>query len=437
MRVWRWCIVLAMAVALSACAPAVRLGGAPNVYSNIDYYPEAEVPQALRSVTPTLFYVTDRAPAPGGGYGSARSDSMVFGAARLRFGDGLDWPGLLEVSVRPHAGRGVPLALEATDERVRFPATPLPFAPLGDGRVRVAPEAQADWDAQARAMQAQLRTAILAANRREVVLFVHGFRNSFEDGHATLANIWHFSGRVGVPLLFSWPANNPGLFGYFKDRESGEFSVFHLKQVLTILAGIDELERIHIVAHSRGADIATTALREMVIAERAAGRNPRATLKVENLILAAPDIDFGVVRQRLVAERFAPAFGQITVYLNPRDGALGLAQTLMSGVRMGRLTLDRVDPRVREVFARIGNVHFVDVERPGKTLSHAYFRANPAVVSDIVLTIRTGAAPGGADRPLERFAGLEGPFWSLHPDYPDPRRIAALWEAGQHSDDDR
>ena len=437
MGMLRWGIVVALMAALAACAQPDRLGGAPNVYSNIDYYPEAEVPVALRTVTPTLFHVTDRAPAPDGGYGHERSDSMVFGSAEVRFGDGLDWPGLLEVSVRRRAGLGLPLTVEKVNELVRFPETPLPFTPLGEGRVRVAPEAQAAWDARAREMQAQLRSAILGANRREVVLFVHGFRNDFEEGHATLANIWHFTGRVGVPLLFSWPADNPGVFGYFKDRESGEFSVFHLKQALTILAGIDELERIHIVAHSRGADVATTALRELIIAERAAGRNPRRTLKIENLILAAPDIDFGVVRQRLVAERFAPAFGQITVYLNPRDGALGLAQTLMSGVRMGRLSLDRVDPRVREVFERIGNVHFVDVERPGSRLSHAYFRVNPAVVSDIVLTIRTGAAPGGVDRPLERFENLEGPFWSLHPDYPDPRRIAALWEAGRRSDDGR
>ena len=44
-----------------------------------------------------------------------------------------------------------------------------------------------------------------------------------------------------------------------------------------------------------------------------AGRDPRRTLKIDTLILAAPDLDFGVVRQRLAAENAAAAIGQVYV----------------------------------------------------------------------------------------------------------------------------
>lgn len=63
-----------------------------------------------------------------------------------------------------------------------------------------------------------------------------------------------------------------------------------------------EVGSIHILAHSRGTDITTTALRELVIEARAAGKNPVTFLKVKNIILAAPDLDYGVVTQRLIAE---------------------------------------------------------------------------------------------------------------------------------------
>ncbi|MDP3960991.1 MAG: alpha/beta hydrolase, partial [Pseudorhodobacter sp.] len=168
---------------------------------------------------------------------------------------------------------------------------------------------------QPRTFQAAVAAELRQAARKEVVVFAHGFRNDFNEAEASLASIWHYSGRIGVPILYTWPAGNPGLFGYFKDRESGEFSIYHLKEFLRMLAAIPELEHITIIAHSRGSDVTTSALREMVIAERAAGRVPLETLKISNLILAAPDLDFGVMRQRLIAERFGAAFGQVTVYL--------------------------------------------------------------------------------------------------------------------------
>ena len=45
-----------------------------------------------------------------------------------------------------------------------------------------------------------------------------------------MAEFWHFLGRLGVPLKYTWPAGRPGLNGYSYDRESSEFTVNHRRR---------------------------------------------------------------------------------------------------------------------------------------------------------------------------------------------------------------
>ena len=345
-----------------------------------------------------IYYVTDRAAdEAGAGYGFARSSSMAFGSADVGFD-----------RLSGSAGDRL-IRVHGVSERVRFPTTPLPFS-LQQGRIVDDGDARSGYGRAAKAFQDEVSAALRASATDEVVLFVHGYKNDFDDALSTMANIWQAGEQRVVPIAYTWPADNPGLFGYFKDRESGEFSIFHLKETLRLLGGVRGLRRIQVIAHSRGTDVTTTALREMVIAARAAGRDPRQVLKVDNLVLAAPDLDFGVVRQRLIAEKFGPAFGRISVYMNPSDGALGLAQAVNSGTRFGRLSYDDLDPGEREILSRVGNVHFIDVSGVVSPRGHSYFRENPVVLSDIVTLLKTGAAPGSPERNLSHIAAN---FWML------------------------
>ncbi|MDZ4136696.1 MAG: alpha/beta hydrolase [Paracoccaceae bacterium] len=412
--------ILALAlIGLAACnSQAISLGEAPYIYTEAGSYPAQDVPANQRTTRPQIYYVTDRAPQPtrkgGLGYGIERSSSMVFGASEVAYGSDLGWDGLVAASTQAGGSADLALTVLQSREIVRFSSTPLPFD-VQNGRAVVLDQDRRDYETQTRAFQAEIKAALRKSDRKEVMIFVHGFRNSFDDAQASLASIWHYSGRIGVPVVYTWPANNPGMFGYFKDRESGEFSIYHFKEFLRMLAEIPELEDINIIAHSRGTDVATSALREMMIAERAAGHIPRKSMKINNLILVAPDLDFGVVRQRLIAERFGTAFGQITIYLNPRDGSLGLAQTLMAGTRLGRISFQDLGESERESFRRIRNVNFIDVESVSRAREHSYFHNNPSVVSDIVLTLRTDARPGTTTRPLEQ---RDFNFWNLPKGYP-------------------
>ena len=60
------------------------------------------------------------------------------------------------------------------------------------------------------------------------------------------------------------------------------------------LAAIPEVERVEVFAHSRGTDIVTSAIRELLIESRAAGMDVREELKIEHLVLLAPDLDLEV-----------------------------------------------------------------------------------------------------------------------------------------------
>ena len=132
--------------------------------------------------------------------------------------------------------------------------------------------------------------------------------------------------------------------------------------------------------------------------------------------MAAPDLDFGVVKQRLIAERFGPAIGQITVYMNKGDEALGLSQYLMSGLRFGKLATQDLGENEQEIFGQIKNVYFVNVEDVSSFVGHSYFIKNSGVLSDIAITVNKGLRPGVEGRPLsqDRFN-----FWTLPKGYPN------------------
>ncbi|MEO5615646.1 MAG: alpha/beta hydrolase, partial [Cypionkella sp.] len=117
------------------------------------------------------------------------------------------------------------------------------------------------------------------------------------------------------------------------------------------------------------------------------------------------------------------AVRQITVYLNPKDGALGVAQMLATGQRIGRMSPDSFTEAEWQKMGDLGNVYFIDVENAGSKLGHAYFRDNPAVLSDVILTLRTAALPGSAERPLEK---IRSNFYRMHANYPGPRIVVEL-----------
>jgi hypothetical protein len=165
------------------------------------------------------------------------------------------------------------------------------------------------------------------------------------------------------------------------------------------LADVSEVEKIHIAAHSRGTDVATSALRELIIESRAAGEDPRVRYKVENLMLVAADLNIEVAMQRLVGEAIGPAVGRITLCKKASDSALATARCLFSSrQRVGAIKPSGLAPSKREVIERRANLDIILYEgRGGGILRHTYLR-EPVASSNILMLLRFGWGPGEGKR---------------------------------------
>lgn len=310
------------------------------------------------------------------------------------------------------------------NEIVRGPNAPIPYMEV-DGKIVEDPEYFAMRQAAAEVFRKAIVKHLTLTPRKEVFIFVHGFHNSFDDAAFTMAELWHFLGRYGVPIVYTWPAGHPGIFGYTYDRESSEFTVYHLRQVVEFIASFPEVEKINLIAHSRGTDVAVTALRELTIEVRAKGLDPKKELKIHNFVLAAPDLDVQVAQQRLIGDYMAWSADRFTIYTSPADKAIGWSNKLFASPkgRIGNLSVDKMTDEGKAVMER-GNSNLSIVSFMSSTdksdsnadsFGHSYFRNAPTVSSDVIMMLRDDLDPGPPGRPLEHLGGY---FWRVPPGYP-------------------
>jgi esterase/lipase superfamily enzyme len=228
-----------------------------------------------------------------------------------------------------------------------------------------------------------------------------------------------------VPIAYSWPSGGKGLLrGYNYDYNSSEFTVYHLKQTLRALSQIPDVQKVHVISHSRGTDTTVSALRELHLEIAGSGRSTRDVLKLGTVVLAASDLDVDVVFQRAATARLGLVPERTTIYICEKDEALGVSRFLFGSMRLGKLKPEVFTTEELEALRASRNLAFIDarVEKPG-SFGHNYFYTNPAVSSDLILLMRYQVPPGAEyGRPLH--ASKNG-FWFIDDDYPEPGKLAA------------
>jgi esterase/lipase superfamily enzyme len=415
----------------------------PSLYRGPEATPLfTAVPPAQQTPSIDLFYVTDRArqsaPEVSNPYSADRSRSMAFGTVSVEVGDGLTWDRLVEQSTSGERTDPIILTLGAVQELGRFPPVSYRIVPTAHGFAR--DPGAIDWHQQAVAQfQAELGRRVAASPRKQVILFVHGYNETFADAAFKMSELCHFLGREYVCAIFSWPAAGTRgiLFGYNTDRESGEFAVEHLKKTIRMIADTPGVERIDLLAHSRGTDVLTSALALLNIETYITRTSLRERLKIANVVLLAPDMDFDIAAARIFsvvsdpdlpygdapnpgAEFRTPGPPHLTVYVSPDDKALTVAQYLFgSMVRLGRLEATNVSKESIEAAREAGFIDVISVSGATDIFGHSYFTSNPDVSSDLIALIRYGAKPGDALRPLVE---VERPFWRIRTPADPPRQ---------------
>jgi esterase/lipase superfamily enzyme len=173
----------------------------------------------------------------------------------------------------------------------------------------------------------KLGARLNASGTREVVVFIHGFKISFEGAARQAAQLAVDLNFDGAPILYSWPSKN-SLLSYTEDENTVQWTTFHLRQFLDELAARTNASKIHVVAHSMGNRALASALEVM-----AAKRRPRAKPLFSQLILAAPDIDGDTLR--MFAREFRTLAKRITLYASKNDDALLVSKFIHGGSRAG------------------------------------------------------------------------------------------------------
>ncbi|MFO1324488.1 MAG: alpha/beta hydrolase [Burkholderiales bacterium] len=422
-----------MAFVLAGCATQHAMMPTPVLYTGASARALfTDLPIDSRRPPVDLLFITDRAPAEEAGdlpYGAGRSRSLAFGSVLIEFGSDITWDALVHESTATQRATALRLELGRTEEKGHFPPIPYELTRVPEGMVRH-PAVVESYVQAKRQLQAEIARRISTAPRKEVVLFVNGYNSSFEGSALAMGELCHFLGREFVCGIFTWPAGGQAgtLFGYEVDRESAEYAIEDLVKTIRIIAKTPGVERVHLLAHSRGAATLASALAILSAEAYMLQSSPTREFRIYNVILIAPDIDADVALSKIFKVFSDPdlPFGgnpdpgavippspglEVTIYASPDDKALATASWLTGSIaRLGRIDTTMFTPDQVEEIGRLGAVNIVQVRGTTDFFGHSYFVSNPRVSSDIIAILRYGLRPNEPGRPLEHVAGS---FWRI------------------------
>ncbi|UPA24762.1 alpha/beta hydrolase [Shinella oryzae] len=209
---------------------------------------------------------------------------------------------------------------------------------------------------------------------RRVLIFVHGFNNRYEDAVYRFAQIVHDSKTDAAPVIFTWPSR-ASIFDYSYDKESTNYSRDALEELLRAAVNTPQVGEITIMAHSMGTWLAVETLRQMAIRD---GRVPK---KIQQVILASPDLDVDVFGQQMRAigrdKKDRPNF---TLFVSRDDRALTLSRRISGNIdRLGQI--NPAEEPYRTMLEKQGiTVLDLTALKSGDRLNHGKFAESPEVV---------------------------------------------------------
>ncbi|RFC49002.1 MAG: Esterase/lipase superfamily enzyme [Verrucomicrobia bacterium] len=222
----------------------------------------------------------------------------------------------------------------------------------------------------------RMRASITSAPQKELLLFVHGFNVPYADAMRRTGQIAYDLSFGGITFCYSWPSQGE-FTKYPVDKENSEWTIPHLTKVLGDLQRETQFEKVHVIAHSMGARVISSALRNA----REAGIN----LDLQNVILAAPDIDADIFREQILP-KIKVSTRRLTMYASSGDQALNLSTQFNGSRRLG-LSGDGlvVVPDLMDTVDASG----IDTGLIG----HSYYGSQGPVVEDLFKLVIKGLLP--------------------------------------------
>ena len=202
--------------------------------------------------------------------------------------------------------------------------------------------------------------------KHNVLIFVHGFNNSFQESLFRLAQLQADAKIDAIPILFSWPSQGQ-IAAYAADQDAAGYSRDYLAALLTMLALSPDVGDILLVGHSMGGMLTVDTLRQL----RAEGKN-QVLARLGRVVLAAPDINAQTFRAQV--QSIGPLKPPMLVLVSMDDGALRVSSLLGGGTpRAGAIDVN--NPVVQEAALK-AKVQVVDISLSNRIQLRPLFASN-------------------------------------------------------------
>jgi len=242
---------------------------------------------------------------------------------------------------------------------------------------------------------AALHDRLSADPGKELLVFVHGFNVDFAEAARRTAQITYDLDFRGAPVLYSWPSQGK-LQAYTQDEAAVDESRWHFQRFLARLAAQSGADRIYVIAHSMGSRVVARSVESLVD-----NRSLQSLPAFREVILAAPDIDSGELRQLAAALHTAAV--RVTVYINSKDLAITASRKVHGAARAGDGSA--------EIFLAEG-IDTVDATDTDTSFLHHSYYANSTLLTDIHSLLLSDSPP--PRQGMERALNASGVFWRFH-----------------------
>lgn len=211
---------------------------------------------------------------------------------------------------------------------------------------------------------------------RDAVVFLHGFNVSFEEAALRAAQLGFDLGINGLMAFYSWPSQG-NIRGYTTDEATIEASEGFIADFLTDMATRSGAARVHVIAHSMGNRGLLRAIDRM-----AATAAERSHTPFDQIVLAAPDVDYDTFRRLSVA--YQRVARRTTLYVCAKDRAVEASEWVHSYARAGLVPPVTIVPGIDTI-----NVSNLDLT----LLGHGYVAEARELLTDMHTLLRHGTPP--------------------------------------------
>jgi esterase/lipase superfamily enzyme len=236
---------------------------------------------------------------------------------------------------------------------------------------------------------------------RDVILFIHGYNQSFSEAGRDAAQLAMDLPFRGASIFYSWPSQD-SIFHYDWDATRSLRSEPYVRELIRDIIDRVRPDHFHIVGHSMGNRAMIAALLDLARERGDLSRH------ITSVTLLSPDLD-EIAFARATESTLGRISDRITLFANRRDRALAVSRHHNGGMPLGRwLGAPYVAPGITTI----------DISALSHSLTrHADFEHQAAIMREIAAGM--AGLPIGTRFCLAPVQGRTGLYFRIEPSRPN------------------